>query len=348
MEKRKKRRKPSLGERIRYYFKRREFIKEEKAKKKFKKDVIKKHRKEHDEYVKRRIGEKRRSSKGKVSSSTTFGKIYNSWFIRKDYIKIINSTVIFIISYILIYCIYQFTVIFTASLWGLDSTLYYFDLAFNDFSPLWTRYNILIINLSGPVISLIAGMILIMFLFKLKQFAGLQKLLILWLSLHGFNHFFGAFVSGVITGEGFGYVANWLYMDASMKILSSLILIFILVLTGYYATRCFFETAYSRSRVQKKGYRTVFLTNQALLPWIFGSIIILIVKAPNNFNYPYETCMLLTMGFVIVPTFFNHKIRRWPEKRWFSKRNSVALYYLLLLILLLGAFRIGLANGLEF
>jgi len=267
--------------------------------------------------------------------------------LKRNYHYIFNSTLIFIVSYILVYFIYQLTVILSASLFNIDSILYYFTLDFDDLSPLWSRLNIIFITFSGPFISLVIGLFFFNYLFKLKRFKSLQKLFILWISLHAFNHFAGALILGIVTTDGFGYVVEWLYLGIVFKFILIFIAFFILIIIGYQSTSKFLSTSNSLERV-KVGVRNTFLFNQAFLPWLLGSLILLIIRIPNNFNYPYETLMFFSLAFIVIPVFFNDVAKPYRIYKRIRRKYRLNFGYIILFLLLLTAFRIGLDNGLHF
>ncbi len=258
------------------------------------------------------------------------------------YYYTINSTALYIIAYLLVYMIYQLTVLVVASRWGLDSVLYYYDLAFNDYSPLWSRYNIIVVTFSGPFISLVIGFVFYKWVANRPKVKSFLKLFVLWIGFHGFNLFLGAFVSGVSFDEGFGYVANWLYLNVFWKFLLSLIFLSILAMTGYFSAQKFLETSNSLLRVRKR-YRTRFLFHQVILPWFIGSIIIFLVKIPNNM--PYEAGTLVTMMFAVVPVLFNFKAEPRPNTIEKHKPTRVLWSYIVILVLVLLLYRAGLDTG---
>lgn len=263
---------------------------------------------------------------------------------RNYYLYTINSTGLFIISYLLVYLIYQLTVLIAASRWKLDSVLFYYDLAFNDYSPLWTKFNILFVTFSGPFICLVIGFLFFRFFSIRPKVRGFLKLFFVWVALHGVNFFFGAYASGVAFNEGFGYVPEWLSFNVFWQILTSLISLFILGIIGFYSTSRFLDTSNSAYRVRDEN-KLKFLFYQAFLPWVIGSTVILLVKIPNNM--PYDTGNLVTLVFLVVPLLFNRFARptiafEGDRKPTRIKWNIVSLFILLLL-----AFRIGLNNGIH-
>lgn len=259
----------------------------------------------------------------------------------------LNSVFVFILTYILVYLFYWLTCMLVASWYGLDSTLYFYDLKFNDHSPLWNRFNILLVTGIPPFICLFLAIFLIQVLFKNKRFFGLQKLFILWSAFHLFNHFFGAFPSGIVTDEGFGYVAAWLYLNTAFKFLFSLLSLFALGAVGYFSARHILETSDSMHRI-KGDNRLSFMLFQTAIPWLIGTIALLLIRLPHNFDYPYETLMLFSTVFLVIPPFFNEKVKPELNLLRVKKKRHINIGYLAMMLVFLLFLRIMLGIGLHF
>lgn len=266
--------------------------------------------------------------------------------IRRYVMNGVNSLVLFILSYMIIYLVYEFTILFLGSLYGLDSVLYYYDLAFNDLSPLWTRSNIILVTFSGPFVCFLIGLWFYNLIFKKVKSSRMKAMFAIWLSFHGFNRFFGAWAAGISTDEGFGYVANWLYMNAFFQILLALVALFIMALIGYYAAPKVMETYDSKHKI-KKNQKIYFILSQVTIPFAVGILIIYLLKLPNDFHY--ETYMLPTLAFLTIPPVFHFKAkpRRLIETSK-TKRGRIAWIYFIIMIVLLIGYRFGLEGGLHF
>jgi len=329
----------------------RAFRKEERIKRRLRRKI---HKEQLKEYRKLEAGQSLMSKlftgseeeeqNGKSKSVSLFSQ--RSAFYRNLTI-VINSLLIFIASYVLVYLFYWLTSMLVASWYGLDSILYYYDLKFNDHSNLWTRFNILLVTGIPPFLCLFFGLYLYRVIFKHASLVGLHKLFILWTSFHLFNHFFGAFPSGIVTSEGFGYVAAWMYMNTAFKFLFSLVSLFVLGLIGYYSTQHMLETSDSVHRIKKEN-RTSFMLIQVAIPWLIGTIIMLLIRLPEGFKYPYETLMFFSMGFLVIPPFFNQKVKPKLNLVKVKKKRHIHMGYLVMVLLLLSFLRIMLGTGLHF
>ena len=274
--------------------------------------------------------------------------------LRQFAVYIFNSTVLFIITYIIAYLTYQFAVIFVSSFWGIDSVLYYYEVMFpiGNASPLWSKHNIILITISGPIVSLIMGMIYYKVFLPRDVFGPVTKLFFLWLSFHSFNLFFGAYVAGFITDQGFGYVVNWLYLRFFIKLALVMLSLFVMMVIGYYATKPLLETSNSLQRVSREN-RGYFILTQMIVPWILGGLILILIKIPNNDPQHeniivYDLIVLATLVFSIATTFFNKKAKPDSLRYKSKKRLKFVWLYMLIAILLIIAYRLGLDNGLHF
>ncbi len=242
------------------------------------------------------------------------------------------------------YMIYQFTVLIVASKWKIDSVLYFYNLAFNDYSPLWSRTNIIIVTLSGPLVCLFIGVLFYKFIANRAKIKSFGKLFVLWIAMHGFNFFLGAWASGVSFYKGFGYVPAWLYMNIVWQIFVSLLFLFILGMIGYYSVPKFLDTSNSAYRVRQEN-KVKFLFHQVVLPWFIGSLIIFLVKIP--FNMPYDTGNLVTMMFCVVPVLFNRFAKPTITFEKEKKRTNIRWGFILMFIAIVIIYRVGLNNGLH-
>lgn len=277
-----------------------------------------------------------------------------SYIRRIDLRALFNSTGLFLISYLIIYLIYQLPTILVASVYKIDSVLYFYELYFpiGNASNLWTKTNIIAITLIGPLSSGITAILL----FRWVQLRNIKnhifRLLLLWVAFQGTAHFLGAFVAGIITDLGFGYVANWLFLNVFFKILISLVFLSVLSLAGYYsATTALTNLPHGR---MKSLHRTVSLISTYLLPWLLGTTLLILLrfpdKTPQHENIMvYDAIILVSMVFAIVPMVFRKKSR---SSASIVKGKKVSLLKGILMfaggVVIVLLFRLILINGLYF
>jgi hypothetical protein len=271
-----------------------------------------------------------------------------------DLRAILNSLGLFILSYLFIYFLYQFATIVAASVYGIDSVLYYYEVYFpiGNASSLWTKSNIIAITLIGPLLCGSLSVILFRIIHLRTINHHILRLFLLWVAFQGAAHFLGAFVAGIITNLGFGYVANWMFMNVFFKILVSLIFLFVLSLAGYYST----NAAMSNLPHGKRKYenRVGAMLSTYIIPWLLGTLLLFLVRSPDRapqheYINAYDTIILASMVFAIMPMIFRRHLLKYSGK---IRGNTVSLTKGLMVLLtaaiILIVFRLVLAHGIHF
>ncbi|MDO9512907.1 MAG: hypothetical protein Q7J34_14225 [Bacteroidales bacterium] len=267
----------------------------------------------------------------------------------------INSVIIFLLSYVLVYLTYQLAVIFTSAAQGIDTVLYYYEVMFpiGNASPLWTPMGIIAITLSGPIVSLVLGLLYYRYGMRSERIKGLGRLFFLWMAFHSFNMFFGAFVAGVVTDQGFGYVANWLYMGIVLKIFFSLVALFVLTYFGYRATPWVLSTSTTRQIINRYN-RNYFILTQMLIPLIVGGALLLWIKIPNRLPQHenimvYDSIILGALLFLVLPAYANWSaVPHYKSEGKARSRGRFGWIFLVSAVLMILLYRFGLQSGLHF
>jgi hypothetical protein len=275
--------------------------------------------------------------------------------IYRDYLPyFVNSTMLFMLAYLVAWLTYQIAVIITSSFFNIDSVLFFFEVMFpvGNSSHLWSSFNIILITISGPIISLIAGTLYYYFLVRKNRVKGNRLLFLNWLIVHSYCMFFAAFVAGVITNQGFGYVANWMYMNVFFKILFSLIFLFTLSWISFKGSRHILETANSLFRIRSKN-RMIFLISQTVLPWLIGTLLLIVIKyprfTPQHENIlVYDLIIIVSVLFMIIPPFFNRQASPHLSVGKERKQSRISKWIVLITLIAILVFRVGLAGGIHF
>jgi len=265
-----------------------------------------------------------------------------------------NSTILFILSYIVAYLIYQMAVMFTASVHGIDSVLYYYEVMFpiGNASPLWNPFNIIMITLSGPMVSLLLGLVWYRVLMR-RASSTILRLFYLWLAFHSFNMFFGAFVAGVITDQGFGYVANWLYLGIPVKMLLTMLALSVLGYLGWRSARHVLATSNNPQRINRHN-RPYFVMNQTIIPWLAGTLLLLYIKVPNRTPQHeniivYDAIVLGSLVFMAITPIFNWRAKPYEGAHSRGRRKTKFVWvYMVIALLAILTYRFGLERGLHF
>lgn len=265
----------------------------------------------------------------------------------------INSTAIFIVAYLVVWLTYQLAVMVQASFSHIDSVLYYYEVMFpiGNYSKLWSAFNIILITIAGPLLSVFMG-ILYFYVFLGRSNPGPQtRLFLVWLYLLSMAFFFGAFVAGMITHQGFGYVADWLYMNIVFRIGVALIFLLILGFMGWNAVRLLPEVSGPDSF---KRSRPAFVLSRLSVPWLVGSVLMFLLRRtsflPQHPNIlAYDLIIIGSLAFPVIAAIFNKRDRpRFFKNSHRSTSTSSMMVCVIAAIILSLLVRIGLRDGLYF
>lgn len=272
----------------------------------------------------------------------------------REYIRpAINSTALFVLAYLIVWLTYQLAVMVQASLSHIDSVLYYYEVMFpiGNYSRLWSSFNIILITIAGPLLSVFMG-ILYYYVFLGRRNPGPQmRLFLVWLYLLSMAFFFGAFVAGMITHQGFGYVADWLYMNIVFRIGVSLIFLLILGFMGWNAVKLLPEVSGPDSF---KRSRTAFVLSRLSVPWLIGSALMFLLRrtsfVPQHPNIlAYDLIIIGSMAFPVIAAIFNKRERpRFFKNSHRSTSTGSIMASVIAAIVLAFLVRVGLSDGLYF
>ena len=263
----------------------------------------------------------------------------------------INSFILFLLTYLIAYLTYQLAVMFTASRYGINSILLYYEVFFpiGNYSDRWNSFNIIIITFAGPLISVIMGTIYLLVFVRRETISGLRKLFFFWLGFHSVNFFLGGFVAGVVTYQGFGYVIAWMFLPTVIKFGLSIVCLFVIGLIGFLYAPFFLEFAGSFFWTKKRN-KIIFLLFTAFLPWAVGIFSLFWLKFPRVIPQHenivvYDTVIYFSMFFAIAGLFVNFRAEPFMEKGTKKEGRRINWIYLVVLAGLLVLFRWGLNSG---
>jgi hypothetical protein len=268
----------------------------------------------------------------------------------------------------LVHITFQLVTIWVASYFQIETDWYYYKVGFlaTTMSPLWHFLSVKAIFGVAPVVSLFMGVTyFLIYINVLKDRPGLLKLIFIWASLHSFNKFFGDFIGGNVAFQfsdkflGFLYVANWMFISSDIKNWISIICLIILTFIGYFSTRYFLSTAYSKYFLFNNRMKLSFKVNTIFLPAVIGTLIIFFIRLPIasmeaiieflSYNV-YELISYLTMIFMLVPTFasYNSQLDLAIQTVSEERKQYIEWRYFVFVIILYAVFRILLDPNLGF
>ncbi|MCB2220925.1 MAG: hypothetical protein KQI35_11065 [Bacteroidetes bacterium] len=273
--------------------------------------------------------------------------------IRRDLFKtFINSTILFILAFIIVYFSSRLVMIYVARIYDIPAVLYSYRIFWPlyTYSSLYSRPALILIFASGPIFSMLVGLLFYRIFIMLRLYNINFKLFALWMLFHSLNLFFGAYIVGVITRTGFVYATEWLFYSQVFdveEIIFVIISVILLLVSGFYFTRKFLIATNRPALVDAK-IRLFYMFAMVLFPWIMGLGVLLIMNYPYN---PPELLLLYsTTLLMIVPTMTNFNSPGNKAIKVMLHKQGVHLgwIYILLTIAALAFIRIYAFDGIAF
>jgi hypothetical protein len=242
---------------------------------------------------------------------------------------IVNSTAFYLLSYLCVFMLFQFTTIIASNIYDIPNTLYYNKIGFNVIPEAWTFDSVKVIYSSGNIILFLISVSFLVVIIKALEFNGLLRLFFLWGFIHSVSMLFGSFIIGAFNFEGFGIVLSYLYLADTAKMLLLFCGLLILIAIGMGMVKVYLFSANIYFNFLSPEMRPVFRRDQFILPFVISTLLLLIIKYPLSL---YETIMLFIPFFMLLPLFWG--IGRYPVFYFEETTKSVRISYRLVLITL--------------
>ncbi len=265
---------------------------------------------------------------------------------RKFLVIALNSTALFLASYLFLYLVSQAVTVMTAGFFDYPTTVYYYEIYFNISPEAWYHDSVKTIFSSGPLVNLVIGISFLIIYHNIRELPGMFKLFFLWGFLHAVNMLFGAMLVGTLFETGVGHVISWMYVMDTGKLMYSMVSIFVLVMAGLMTTRSFLISANSYFNEINENNRSFFMVPQVFIPYLIGNLILIAIRQPK-FIY-YDTFVALAMILPVLPVLISY--RSYHEMYFEEEEKTLRISWVSLLILggLTLIFRGLLSFGLRF
>ena len=184
---------------------------------------------------------------------------------RSNFFKILlNSTALFVLSYLVLFIISQIITIWVALSFDYKLIVYYFKLYYNIRGDEWSGDAVKILYSIQPLVGLIFGFIFLTIYNNKKNETGNFKLFYLWGFVHGIVFFFGSLLMGTLLNQGFGWVISYLYYRDTGKMIFSIISIFALAIAGTSIAKLFIFSGSSYFNFINRDRKRIMIVAQTL------------------------------------------------------------------------------------
>jgi len=259
---------------------------------------------------------------------------------RNSLFIIINSTAYYLLSYLFVYLLFQFTTIIFSNVFDIPVTLYYNRIAFNVRPEAWTFDSVKVIFSSGNIALFLISISFLVIIFKAIEFDGFLRLFFIWGFVHSISMLFGSFIIGAFNFEGFGIVLSYLYLADTAKMLLLFTGMLLLLGIGMSMVKPFLFSANIYYKFLSPEMRPAFRRDQFFLPFLFSTVILFTVKYPLTL---YEALLLIVPVFLLMPLYWG--IGRFPVFYFEETHKSIHIHYRLVIITLIIFFLYRILGG---
>jgi hypothetical protein len=277
----------------------------------------------------------------------------HSYIARKRLVfMMINSTAAYLFAYLLSYLFYQVITLIGANLTGVSGTLYYYEILFGipNLSSEWTHGRMLVVSAVAPVLSMVAGYLILFRVASKFPWKHYFLLFLLWLGFHLSNSFLGGIIAGTITDHGIGYALDVLFWPVFLiYFLLSLTGLLSLSLIGNACIETTLKTTSSGYWLIRKN-RQQYILFTLILPWLIGSIFMVLIKytdqtPQHEFIAIHDLILSFTIGFLVLPIFFRSPTAQLrPETGAGEKNRNIWWYLVVATIIFVLLFRLLLTD----
>lgn len=263
--------------------------------------------------------------------------------LRNAFLKItVNSTVIFVLAFMLSYIVNQAVTVYTAKILGIPSELFSYRIYWPlyTYSSLYSRQVLILIFGMGPLVSFLLGLLFYRLFIVVRYKSVYLKIFFLWTSISSFILFFGAYVSGAVTRTGFIYASEWLFLNNMFDIKEIIFItlsVVALIVIGVLMTKAFLQSSPSRALIEPR-IRILYIVSTVILPVLLGIAVLIAINFPNN---PAELLLLYLSPILIsIVTLFRynalslHNVSIMKTDKEYHI-NLIAIIILLILIIFL-------------
>jgi hypothetical protein len=256
-----------------------------------------------------KIDRKTTASIGRKETLENLKKLFASADLRKRVLNLFFlSTAYYVLTFLLIYLIYQAVTIIVATNFNIPVEWNYYRVRFplSRDSYLYSRSALVAIFGSGPVASLLLTFLFLKLFFSNNPSSKSFQLFYLWGIINGLNFFFGAYIVGILTRTDFVYSTEWLMMNHPYdfrELIFTAVSFSVMLLAGWQITGMFLVSSGSLTLVSHEN-RLFLIFFQAILPWIAGGILFFLINTPK-FYIPF-LLKTVTPGLLLLPSLFTY------------------------------------------
>lgn len=262
----------------------------------------------------------------------------------------VNSTVIYLISFILFHFLFQFATGFAAVGNDLNAVVHYYGTDVLPGRAGWKKMPIIYTYITGPIFALFLAVVFKQLHFtRYKMRKGFMKLFMLWGFVHGMLFAIGSVIIGVIVkgpGSGIGVAFLWGRVPMGLQWGMMGVSVMVLVVLGFIVTKLFLQTSPTKDLIDLEyNSRPIYILCVAVIPWFVGSLLLFLINYPKYYGSNFLLWMLMVPVLIPIITFCKVNMRITLSKS--RETLLVGWDYIIVCGIAILLFRLLLDSGLD-
>ena len=193
----------------------------------------------------------------------------------------INSTAAFVLSYLFIFYLNLFTIVFTAGMFDFDISFDYNHIVYHVKQTDWTHDSVKVMFGSGPLLTFIVGLLALVAYSSLSEEITKFKLFLLWITLHAFNYVFTGIIIGIIFKIRIAHLFIWMYFNDSQLLMMAITGLFGIILTAILLSRKMAFSANIYFNKLDENNFPFFIMAQFIVPFLLGGTWVVLYFIPE-------------------------------------------------------------------
>jgi MFS family permease len=205
-------------------------------------------------------------------------------------IRIINSTVCFVLAYAVITLGGFFSMAMVGKIFKFDANIYYFGIRFMLNGNKWSRLKVTLIYSSYAFFALLFGLFMLYIFDRVKRKPAVLNVFLVWSFVIGTAMFaaqgliasFGANEFNSPFYQNFAVVFAWWFLPPPFVYATNIFFVILLLYFSINYPKMFLSFSYSFSKVNKSSRRRRYFIETAVVPFIIGAVATTALTFPMN------------------------------------------------------------------
>jgi hypothetical protein len=265
--------------------------------------------------------------------------------LKKETILALNSTAFYVLAYLFVHFAHQLATVLTARAAGIHTRLYPGHIYFKISDSQWQANDVITVYAAGPLAALVLGLLGFAGFKLAVKYRNNLKIFLLWVFIFGLNMAFGSLLAGCVVQGGFWYAVKWSVYNFGVVWGIAGLLGLALILAGFFMAPAFPDACPSATLKQFRNRRKM-LTAMLVYPWLFGNLVLAIIKFPDLIVY--EGLQFFTLLLFLVPAYSQNLRDPLEPKIYGAQKTRLSVAAIALSVLAAVVFRVWLQKGMVF